>query len=119
LRILFDNNVPLGLRAFLDRHEVRNLIEMNWSPELENGELIEKAEAFGFDVLLTADQNIRYQQNLTHRRLALVVLDSNLWPRVRIHTAAILAAVENATPGSYQSISIPTPSVPPKRPGSR
>jgi hypothetical protein len=119
LRILFDNNVPLGLRAFLSGHEVRNLIEMNWSPELENGELIEKVEAAGFDVLVTADQNIQYQQNLIHRRLALVVLKSNLWPRVRMHAPAILAAIEKAIPGSYQSIFIPAPSLAPKRPGNR
>lgn len=107
MRILFDNNVPLGLRAFLRGHQVLTLTEMNWSPELENGELLSKAEAVAFDVFLTADQNIRYQQNLTRRGLALVVLDSKLWPRVRAHASAILAAIEKATPGSYQSVSIP------------
>jgi len=119
LRILFDNNVPLGLRALLRGHEVLNLIEMIWLPDLENGELLTKAEAASFNVFLTADQNIRYQQNLTRRRLALVVLDSNLRPRVRNHAPAIFAEVEKATPGSYQSISIPAPPGKRRHPGNR
>jgi predicted nuclease of predicted toxin-antitoxin system len=64
LRILFDNNVPVGLRQFLVKHEV---VEMNWPPQLENGELLNAAERAAFDVMVTSDQNIRYQQNLTGR----------------------------------------------------
>jgi hypothetical protein len=65
LRILFDKNVPVGVRRFLSRHEVRTFVEMQWHPQLENGELLKACEAAGFDVILTSDQNIVYQQNLS------------------------------------------------------
>jgi hypothetical protein len=70
------------------------------------------AEASGFEVMVTSDQNIRHQQNLAGRRLALVVLGSNIWPVVRDHGAAIGAKVGAATPGSYEFIEMP---LPPKR----
>lgn len=89
MRIVFDKNVPIGVRHFLSKHEVRTFVEMNWHPQLENGELLKVAEASGFDVMVTADQNIRYQQNLTGRKLSLVVLGSNIWPVVRNHGASI------------------------------
>lgn len=116
MRILFDNNVPVGVRDFLTRHEVRTLVEMNWPPQLENGELLKAAEAAGFDVLVTSDQNIRYQQNLARRRLALVVLGSNIWPIVCKHAGAISAAVDNTTPSSYHFIEMPRPPRPRTRP---
>ena len=62
------------MRAFLSQHEVRTILEMKWSPRLKNGELLSAGEASAFDVLLTCDQNIVYQQNLGQRKLALVVL---------------------------------------------
>jgi len=68
LRILFDKNVPVGVRAFLQTHEVRTTVEIGWPDQLENGELLKKAEESGFDVMVTSDQNIRYQQNLTGRK---------------------------------------------------
>ena len=94
MRIVFDKNVPVGVRRFLSKHEVRTFVEMQWHPQLENGELLKVAEASGFDVMVTSDQNIRYQQNLTGRKLALVVLGSNIWPVVRDHGAAIAARVD-------------------------
>ena len=112
MRIVFDKNVPIGVRHFLSKHEVRTFVEMNWHPQLENGELLKVAEASGFDVMVTADQNIIYQQNLAGRKLSLVVLGSNIWPVVRDHGAAIAATVDAATPGSYEFIEIP---LPPKR----
>ena len=83
LRILFDKNVPVGVRGFLLNHEVHTIVEMQWPDQLENGELLRMAEQAGFDVLVTSDQSIRHQQNLTGRKLALVVLGSNIWPVVR------------------------------------
>jgi len=74
LRILLDKNVPVGVRRFLSRHEVRTFVETGWPMQIENGELLDAAEAAGFDVMVTSDQNIRYQQNLTGRKLALIVL---------------------------------------------
>ncbi len=75
--------------------------------QLENGELLNAAEMAGFNLMVTSDQNIRYQQNLTGRKLALVVLGSNIWPLVRDHAAAITAKVDAVTPGSYEFIEIP------------
>jgi predicted nuclease of predicted toxin-antitoxin system len=112
LRILFDKNVPVGARTFLPGHEVHTVVEMGWPDQLENGELLEVAEQSGFDVLVTSDQNIRYQQNLAGRKLALVVLGSNIWPVVRKHGAAIAASANAATPGSYAFIEMPLPPKP-------
>ncbi len=115
MRILFDKNVPVGVRRFLSEHEVSTFVEMQWYPQLENGELLTAAEAAGFDVMVTSDQNIVYQQNLTRRRLALVVLGSNIWPIVRDHGATITAKVDAATPGSYAFIEMPLPPKPRKK----
>jgi hypothetical protein len=109
LRILFDKNVPVGVRRFLSGHEVRTFVEMRWHPQLENGELLKAVEEAQFDVMITSDQNIVYQQNLTGRKLALVVRGSNIWPIVSDHRSAILAKVDAATPGSYAFIEMPLP----------
>jgi hypothetical protein len=109
LRILFDKNVPVGMRRFLSEHEVCRFFELGWHPQLENGELLKKCEAAGFHVMVTSDQNIRYQQNLSGRKLALVVLGSNIWHIVREHGATIATRVEAATPGSYEFIEMPLP----------
>jgi len=112
LRILFDKNVPVGVRQFLSGHEVRTLAEMSWPPQLENAELLEVAEASGFDILVTSDQNIVYQQDLSGRKLALVVLGSNIWPVVRGHGNAIAASVNAARPGSWGFVEMPLPPKP-------
>jgi hypothetical protein len=109
LRILFDKNVPVGVRGFLAGCEVRTVVEMGWPLQLENGELLNAAEMAAFDVMVTADQNIRYRQNLVGRKLALVVLGSNIWPIVREHAAMITAKVDAAIPGSYDFIEMPLP----------
>jgi hypothetical protein len=69
--------------------------------------LLAEAERAGFDVLLTADKNIRHQQNLSGRRLAIVVLSTPQWPVVRLHIERIVAAVNAAVPGSYTEVNIP------------
>jgi hypothetical protein len=107
---VFDKNVPVGVRRFLSNHQVSTFLQMQWHPQLENGELLTAAETAGFDVMITADQNIRYQQNLTGRQLALVVLGSNIWPIVCEHEAAIAAHAAPAMPGSYCFIEMPLPS---------
>jgi hypothetical protein len=91
------------------KDEVYTFPEMQWHPQLENGELLKAAEAAGFDVMVTCDQNMMHQQNLTGRKLALVVLGSNLWPVVRDHAEAIAASVDSATPGKYDFIEMPLP----------
>ncbi len=115
MRILLDHNVPIGAREFLAGHEVFTILEMQWPPQIENGDLIKAAEASAFDILVTSDQNIRYQQDLTQRRLAFVVLGSNIWPVVRNHGRAIAAAIENATAGTYQFVEMLLPKKPQER----
>lgn len=104
MHILLDNNVPVGVRQFLSNHEARTIAEMNWPPQLGNGELLEFAEASGFDIIVTSDQNIKHQQNLGGRKLALVVLGSNIWPVVRNHGDAIATKIDGAKPGSMTSL---------------
>ena len=81
-------------------------IERGWD-RLVNGELIAAAEAAGFELLLNTDKNIRYQQNLTGRRIAFVVLGNQQWPALRLYVERVVAAVEAATPGSYTEVEIP------------
>ena len=104
--VLFDHSAPAPLAAYLTGHTVIEARDRGWD-RLSNGELLAVAEGSGFDVLLTADKNIRYQQNLTGRRIALVVLSTPQWPRVRLHVAIIAAAVNAAMPGSYAEVNIP------------
>ena len=109
MRILFDKNVPVGVRGFLPIHEVHTFVELPWPDQLENGELLTMAEQAGFDAMVTSDQSIRYQQNLSGRRRALGVLGSNIWPLVRQYGAAIAARVDGASPGGYYFIEMPLP----------
>ena len=81
-------------------------IERGWD-RLANGELIAAAEAAGFELLLTTDKNIRYQQNLTGRKIAFVVLGNQQWPTLRRYVERVVAAVDAAAPGSYTEVDIP------------
>jgi hypothetical protein len=87
-------------------------MQTGWPLQLEDGELLRSAEEAGFDIMVTSDQNIRDQQNLTGRKLALVVLGSNIWPIVATHAIEIAARVDAATPGSYGFIEMPLPPKP-------
>jgi hypothetical protein len=69
--------------------------------------LLTAAEAAGFDVLVTTDKNIRYQQNLTGRMIAIVVLGNAQWPVLRLHVGLVVAAVNAATPGSFVEVDVP------------
>ncbi len=106
MRIPFDNGTPAPLRSALSGHTVVEAIDRGWD-RLVNGELIAAAEAEGFDVLLTTDKNMRYQQNLQGRKIAFVVLGNQQWPTLRRHVEKVLAAVNAAMPGSYAEVEIP------------
>jgi hypothetical protein len=97
---------PPPLIPYLTGHAVTEARDRGWD-RLSNGDLLTEAERAGFDVLLTADKNIRYQQNLTTRKIAIVVLSTPQWPIVRLHTEKIAAAVNAAVPGSYVEVNIP------------
>ena len=104
--ILLDNNVPRGLARALTGHVVTEARERGWAT-LQNGDLLRVAEEAGFDVLVTADKNIRYQQNLEGRKIAIVVLTQLRWGLVRRMSVEIAAAVNAATPGSFAEVEIP------------
>jgi len=107
VRILFDNNTPRRLAEFLKAHEVTRSAQLNWQ-RLENGKLLAAAEDAGFDVLVTCDQDIRYQQNFADRKLAVVVLSSNHWPSLRPVAHRIAAALDFAQRGQVIIIDIAT-----------
>ena len=105
--ILFDHVTPSGVARFLPGHTITKARELGWDT-LANGDLLAAAERAGFDVVLTADKNMRYQENLRGRRIALVVLGTPQWPVVRLYGEKIAAAVNAATPGSYTEIDLPS-----------
>jgi glutamate racemase len=107
MRILFDQGTPVQIRRSLSAHSVRTAREQGWSA-LANGELLRVAEEAAFDLFLTTDKNLRYQQNLSKRKIAIVVLGNGLWPFVRPMLAQVAAAIEAAEPGSYTEVEIHT-----------
>ncbi len=104
--ILFDQGTPVPLRKFLDPHQVETAFEQGWST-LKNGELLTVAEQNGFEVFVTTDQNLLFQQNLVKRNIAIVVLSSTSWPRIQKAVSEVTQAINAALPGSFQEVMIP------------
>ena len=104
--VLFDQGTPAPLRSFLPGHRVATAPECGWG-QIENGDLLSAAEAGGFEVLVTTDQNLRYQQNLSGRKISIVVLSTTNWPRIRPAAQAVAAAIDGLPPGSYVEVRIP------------
>ena len=105
MKVLFDNGTPRGVAAGLIGHIVEEARSRGWD-SLKNGELLAAAEAASFDVLLTTDRNIRYQQNLSDRKIAIVTLSNGRWTLIRLKLDIIAAAVSAATPGSFGEVTI-------------
>jgi predicted nuclease of predicted toxin-antitoxin system len=103
VKVLLDENLDHRLRYYLGTHEVVTASYMGWMG-LKNGELLRIAEENGVQVLVTGDRTLAYEQNLTGRRLAIVVLSSIELPILRKHLTFIVAAIENASAGSFQSV---------------
>ena len=106
MRLLFDQGTPVPLRAHLSGHTIDTIYELGWST-LKNGALLAAAEQANYDILLTTDQQLRFQQNLTAtvgRRLAVLVLKATSWPRIRAHVALVQYAIDNSNPGSYTEV---------------
>lgn len=103
MKILFDQGTPVPLRKFLPGHHVETAYERGWS-HLANGELLKTAEEAGFDTILTTDKNLRYQQNLAGRRIAILVLPITNWPTLKGETAHVAGAIESLVPDSYQEL---------------
>jgi hypothetical protein len=100
MKVVFDENVPEPLRQFLTHHEVTTVQQQGWSG-IGNGQLLQKVDRT-FDVLLLADKNLRYQQNLANRQIELVELPTNRWPLLKVIAQRVVAAVDQARPGCYQ-----------------
>ncbi len=107
-RILLDQNAPLGLRQILTAYDVKTAYDMGWDM-IANGRLLSAAEAAGFAVMVTSDQNIAHQQNLNGRRIALVVLTTNHWLTVKGNASAVLEACDKAGEGTYTVVQFPLP----------
>jgi hypothetical protein len=105
VRVLFDQGTPAPLRHALVGHSVETAFELGWGT-LQNGALIAEAESNGFDVLLTTDKNLKYQQNLSGRRIAIVVLSTTSWPRIRIGATKVAEAVASAGVGSCVEVTV-------------
>jgi hypothetical protein len=106
VRVLFDQGTPEPLRHLLAQHEVATAYERGWS-RLKNGELLDTAENEGYAVLVTTDSNLKHQQNLQLRRIAIVVLSTPSWPRIQRAGTSVVQAIERTTPGSYAEVPIP------------
>lgn len=104
--VLFDHGTPRGIARALPLHTVKEAKAQGWDT-LTNGELLKVAEEAGFEVLLTTDKNLRFQQNLQGRTLAIVVLSNSRWRLVSSALEPIAAAVNAAKPGSYTLVDIP------------
>ncbi|MFL6213749.1 MAG: DUF5615 family PIN-like protein [Blastocatellia bacterium] len=104
MKLLFDQGTPVPLRTHLSNHFVETAYERGWS-KLKNGDLLSRAEAEGFDALITTDQNLRYQQNLSSRKISVIVLMTTNWPRIKNNISSIVQAIDNLSPGSYREVS--------------
>lgn len=102
MRILFDQGTPAPLRRALAGHEVSTAFELGWS-NLENGDLLRAAEA-RFEVFVTTDQNLRHQQNLSGRQLAILVLPTTNWLELQRHQDEVASAARSMQPGEYREL---------------
>ena len=105
MKILFDQGTPKPLQNYLAAHSVDTASERGWS-DLDNGDLIEAAEDEGYNLLITTDQNIRHQQDLTNRNVAILVLLSTAWPLIQQKVDDISAAVNAMEPGELKEVAI-------------
>ena len=103
MRILFDHGTPAPLRRSLAGHTIATAFELGWAT-LKNGILLQSAELAGYELLITTDKNLMYQQNLYSRKIAVIALGQANWPIMKTHIAKIIAAVNAAVPGSYQLV---------------
>jgi hypothetical protein len=106
VRIFFRSRHPAPLRWALTGHEIATAFERGWGT-LQNGELLRAVEAAGFEAIITTDQNLRYQQNLEGRRLAILVLLTTDWRLIRQHTDYVVAAVAGIARGTYVELPFP------------
>jgi hypothetical protein len=97
----------MPLRNALVHHVVETTYERGWQLQT-NGELLEAAEGAGFELLVTTDQGLRYQQNLAKRRIRILVLTTTSWPKIEKHTDIVATAIDGLASGEYQEVSFPS-----------
>ncbi len=114
MKILFDAGTPVGLRRHLRPHLVDRAQELGWAT-VKNGELLDLAEAHGYDVLLTTDQNIEHQQRLGERRIAILAVPAN-WRRIAQHIGEIVDTLRVLSPGAQKTLRWPRAKGGPPRP---
>ena len=105
MRVLLDNGVPRGLAAALRQHAVDEARARGWDA-LRNGDLLNAAETAGFEVFVTTDRNLKYQQNLASRRIAIVVLSRASWPLIKRHLHVVSATVDTMAPGGFGEVEV-------------
>jgi hypothetical protein len=103
VKILLDENLPHKLRRALGERDVTTVDYMGWNG-LKNGQLLRQAEESGIDVLVTGDRTLQYEQSITGRRIAVVVLSAQKWPTIRDHMPLIEKAIDTCIPGSFTSV---------------
>ena len=103
MRILFDQGTPVPLRRYLHPHAVDTVAERIWS-ELQNGELLDRAEADRYQALITTDQNLKYQQDLAARSIRILVLMTTSWPRIRRRVDRVLETLDELDEGGYAEL---------------
>lgn len=102
MNILFDQGTPAPLRRALTPHTIVTAFEKGWA-RLSNGDLLRNAE-LEFDLLITTDQNLQYQQNLSGRRIAILVLPTTSWLEIEPNIGKIVAALADIKPGEYITV---------------
>ena len=100
MKILLDECVPIQVRNALVGHDVSTAQQMGWSG-ISNGELLQRAEQAGFQLFIVADKNLRHQQNLKDRKLAILELWTNHRPTLEKHLGTIKQAAERIITGEY------------------
>ncbi len=107
MRILFDHNTPRPLRRHLAEHTVHTADQRGWE-RLTNGNLLAQADSEGYELLITADQSIPNQQNLSRMQMAVLVLGDNRWPYVRTRIEEIRTTINGIQPGELREVPIPS-----------
>jgi len=102
VKILFDQGTPIPLREYLAGHSVETVYELGWS-DRTNGELLTLAEET-FDLFITTDQQLPYQQRLTGRKLLILVLMTTSWPKIKSSVTKVTDAIQQIKPGEYVEI---------------
>ncbi|MBH8572001.1 hypothetical protein I8752_02925 [Nostocaceae cyanobacterium CENA369] len=104
MKIILDENLPKALKHYLSAYEVTTVQEQGWTG-VKNGELMMRIDGV-YDIFLTSDKNLKYQQNLSRRSIAIIELPTNRLKLLSTITDKILAEVESISSGMYVQISL-------------